>query len=277
RLSMLPVGVDTSYQTMSPDGKSVLVVANAAGEQNLYLFPLEDQPRDRPVSRQLTSTPGQKSNPCFSPDAKEVFYLEQGRVFSIPVDTRQPKQVNITVELDADFAAEKLEVFREAWTYLRDNFFDPAFNGVDWNRVRAVYEPLVAGARTPDEVVRILQLMVGELNASHCGASPPRQFSRATGRIGLAFDPAEYESTGRLRITEVLPLGPASVEGKLKPGDYLVSVDGTQVSARTNLDEMLDHKVGRLVTLGVADSTDGSPRREVNVRPVDQTTIKGLM
>src|SRR5262249_10476248 len=137
RLSMLPVGVDTSYQTISPDGKSVLVIANAAGEQNLYIFPLEDQPRERPVSRQLTSTPGQKSHANFSPDGKEVFYLEQGRVFSMPVDTRQAKQINVTAEMDVDFSTEKLEVFREAWTYLRDNFFDPNFNGVDWNRVRS--------------------------------------------------------------------------------------------------------------------------------------------
>ena len=278
RLTMLPVGVDTSYQTISPDGKSVLVVANAAGEQNLYVFPLEDQPRERPVARQLTSTAGQKSHPYFSPDGKEVFYLEQGRVFSMPVDTRQARQINITAEIDVDFSAEKLEVFHEAWTYLRDNFFDPAFNGVDWNRVKAVYEPLVAGARNQDELIRLLQLMVGELNSSHSGAAPPRQsFQRTTGRIGLSFDPAEYESSGRLRVTEVLPLGPASVNGKVKPGNYLLAVDGIQITARTNLDELLDYKIGRLVTLAVADSSDGSGRREVSVRPVDQSTIKALM
>jgi C-terminal processing protease CtpA/Prc len=275
---MLPVGVDTSYQTISPDGKSVLVVANAAGEQNLYVFPLEDQSRERPVSRQLTSTPGQKSNPFFSPDGKEIVYLEQGKVFSMPLDTRQARQINVTAEIDVDFSAEKLEVFHEAWTYLRDNFFDPGFNGVDWNRVKDVYEPLVAGARNQDELIRLLQLMVGELNSSHSGAAPPRQsFQRTTGRIGLSFDAAEYESSGRLRITEVLPLGPAAVQEMIKPGSYLLAVDGVQVTARTNLDELLDYKIGRLVTLAIADSPDGAGRREVSVRPVDQTTIKALM
>jgi len=177
-----------------------------------------------------------------------------------------------------DFSTEKMEVFHEAWTYLRDNFFDPGFNGVDWNHVRDIYEPLVAGARTQDEVIRMLQLMVGELNASHSGASPPRQsFQRTTGRIGLNFDRSEYETSGRLRITEVLPLGPASIQGSIKPGSYLLAVDGAQITGRTNLDEMLDHKIGRLVALTVADSADGGGRREVNVRPVDQATIKGLM
>jgi Tol biopolymer transport system component/C-terminal processing protease CtpA/Prc len=278
RLSLLPVGVDTSGQTISADGKFVLLNATAAGEQNLYVFPLEDQPRERPVSRQLTSTPGPKSSARFSPDGKEVLYLEQGRVFSMPIDTRQPKPIAITAEMDVDFSAEKMEVFREGWTYLRDNFFDPNFNGVDWNRVRGIYEPLVAGARTQDEVSQLLQLMVGELNASHSGATPPRQsFQRTTGRTGLSFDRAEYESSGRLRITEVVPLGPAAVQGKIKPGNYLMAVDGATTGAQTNLDEMLDHKIGRLVTLTVADSSDGAGRREVNVRPVDQTTIKGLM
>jgi hypothetical protein len=69
--------------------------------------------------------------------------------------------------------------------------------------VRAEYEPLIAGSRTTDEMRRLLNLMVGELNASHLGAgSPPNAFPPATGRVGLRFDRREYETTGRLRVTE---------------------------------------------------------------------------
>ena len=57
--------------------------------------------------------------------------------------------------------------------------------------MRAEYEPLIAGSRTPDEMRRLLQLMVGELNASHLGAgAPPGGNPPTTGRIGLRFDRA---------------------------------------------------------------------------------------
>jgi hypothetical protein len=122
--------------------------------------------------------------------------------------------VAVTAELDIDFAQEKLEAFRQAWTFLRDRFFDEKMNGVDWNAVKATYEPRIAGVRTPDEMRRVISLMLGELNASHMGISGPGGGGPSTGRLALDFDRAEYETTGRLRVTDVVaPFGQAGVAG----------------------------------------------------------------
>ncbi|HEX8184210.1 MAG TPA: S41 family peptidase, partial [Blastocatellia bacterium] len=278
RLSLLPVGLSVDYQAISPDGKWLLIIASAAHQQNLYIYPLDELSREPAIAKQLTSTPGGKRSAQFSPDSKEVFYLEQGRISVVPLDTRQPRQIAITAEMDVDFSREKMEVFTQAWSYLRDNFYDSNFHGVDWQAVRKEYEPLMAGARTPDEMRRLILLMVGELNASHLGIFAPFvgiQFP--TGRLGLSFDRAEYEKSGRLRITEVIPLSPAALTREIKPGDYLLAVDGTEITARTNLDELLNFKIGRRVALFVASSAAGANRREVAIRPVGYTTEKGLM
>jgi tricorn protease len=278
RLSLLPVGVDVGYQTISPDGKWLLMIAGAAGQQNLYVYPLDELAKEAPVARQLTSTSGGKSFAQFSPDSKEVFYLEQGRINIVPLEFKPPRSVSVTAEMDVDFAQEKMEVFRQAWTYLRDDFFDPHFNGVDWTAERATYERLIAGARTNDELRRLVSLMIGELNASHSGIYAPFGATQpSTGRIGLRFDRLEYEKAGRLRITEVIPLSPAALAGNVKEGDYLLSVDGLQIGAHTNLDDLLNYKIGRRVVLTVAAAEDGGGKREVAVRPVNQTTEKGLM
>lgn len=42
RLSLLPVAVDVGYQAISPDGREVLLIAGAAGQQNLYVYPLDE-------------------------------------------------------------------------------------------------------------------------------------------------------------------------------------------------------------------------------------------
>jgi hypothetical protein len=105
--------------------------------------------------------------------------------------------VAVTAELDVDFATEKLEVFREAWTYLRDHFYDERFHGADWNAVRARLAPQVAGARTPDELRRLLNLMQGELDASHLGAGAPGGGTPVTGRLGVRWDAPPTSGTGR--------------------------------------------------------------------------------
>src|SRR5262249_9571169 len=67
RLTLLPVGVDAGAHTISPDGKWLLMIASSANQQNLYIYSLDELAREAPVARQLTSTPGPKSDAQFSP------------------------------------------------------------------------------------------------------------------------------------------------------------------------------------------------------------------
>ncbi|HXG85780.1 MAG TPA: DPP IV N-terminal domain-containing protein, partial [Pyrinomonadaceae bacterium] len=227
RLSLLPTGVDVGSQTISPDGKTVLVLASAEGQFNLYALPIDELAADS-SAKQLTSTPNVKSDAQFSTDGKDVYYLESGRINMVNLDRREVKPLAVSLEMNVNFASEKTEIFNQGWRYMRDNFYDDKFHGVDWEAVRATYEPMIAKARNADEVRRLMNLMVGELNASHLGVgAPPNPATQATpiGKLGLRFDRSEYETTGRLRITEIIALSPAAVVQNIKVGDYLLSVD----------------------------------------------------
>jgi len=276
RMSILNLGTNYSAEAISPDGRWLL----ANGDGNLYVYPL-----DAPAgggggrgggagggqTRQLTTSPGGKSNAQFTSDSREVFYLEGGRINVVNVDSRQARAVNVTAELDVDFSKEKMEVFRQAWTYMRDGFYDEKFHGADWNEVRAQFTPIVAGVRTPDELRRVLNLMLGELNASHNGASgagPAGAQASNNGRLGVTFDRDAYESAGRLKVTSVIPLGPAAISKQIKAGDFILAVNGVNVSASTNLDEQLMHQVGKRVELRVASSADAADARNVVVQPI---------
>ena len=277
RLTQVPVGVDVGQHTVSPDGKWVLLTAQAAGQANLYTYSLDELSRERPVARQLTSTGGSKSFAQFTPDSKEVYYLEDGRIQVVTLERREPRPLAVTAEMDVNFAEEKLAVFEQAWASQRDSFFDPAFNGADWNAVRRQYLPYARGAATPDELRRVISLMVGELNASHLGISAPGGASPVTGRLGVRFDRAEFERSGRFKIRELIPLGPLAVTRSVEAGEFLLAVDGAALGPATNLDSLLEHKIGRRVVLGVSATPDGKGRREVVVRPVNLTTEKGLL
>ena len=277
RVTLLPTGLDAAALRISPDGKTMLLVARAAGQVNLYTFPLDELSREPAIARQLTSTPGGKGDTYFTPDSKEVMFLEQGRITAITVDSRQSRRVAVTAEMDVDFAREKMEVFQQAWSYLRDHFFDAKFNGADWNAIRAQYAPLVAGSATRDEMRRLLNLMVGELNASHLGVNAPAGGAApAAGKLGVRFDRREYEQNGRFRVTEVIALGPAAVAG-VRVGEYLERIDGTSIGARDNLDQALGYKINRRVELTLAADAAGANRRVLAVRPVNQATEKNLL
>jgi Tol biopolymer transport system component len=279
RLQILNVGVDVNSAAISPDGKTLLVSANVANQTNYFTRSLDELAREPAVTRQLTSTAEGKSFAQFTPDSKEVYFLGGGRVQVITIESRQSRNINVTAELDVSFDDEKLAVFEQAWSIKRDTFYDPKFHGVDWDAVRAQYAPRIAGARTPDEMRRILNLMVGELNASHTGVGAPGgggPQGPATGRLGLRFDRAEYESSGRLRITEVIALSPAAVAG-VKSGEYLLAVEEKPVGARVALGELLAHSSGKRIEITVAASADGAGKRNVAVMPISIGAEKQLL
>ena len=276
RLSLLPTGLDVRSVAVSPDGKLAVLIAASAGQTNLYSWPLDELSREAGVARQLTSTASGKSDAQFSPDGKDVFFLDAGRISAVSVDRRDVRVVNVTAEYMLDFEREKTEVFRQAWTLLRDNFFDAKFNGVNWEAEREQFAPRVAGASTAEEMRRIMRLMIGDLNASHLGLTGPGGAGASVGQLGVSFDRAEYEANGRIKIATIVPLGPAAIARDIKVGDVLLAVDGHATGAGVNLDELLANTVDRRITLMVA-SQPGGPTRAVVLKPVNQSTAKGLL
>ncbi|HZQ51852.1 MAG TPA: S41 family peptidase [Bryobacteraceae bacterium] len=287
RLTLMPLGYTVEHPIISPDGKQLVFAAITGTQTNLYSYPLDELATTPPSVHQLTSTSTPKSHYQFTPDSKSIYFLDAGHVVSIPLDTHTPKTIAVTASLDVDFDAEKMAAFEQGWDILNNHFYDPKFNGHDWSQLRDTYTPYIEGSRTPDEMRRVMSLMIGELNSSHSGVSGPRPTPQnatpfspmptPVGRLGLRFEREPYEAGKGLVIREVIPLGPAALEGSIKAGEILLAVDGELVGPRTNLDHLLENKVDRRVVLQIGDAANPAHKRDAIVRPVQDTTEAGLL
>ncbi len=273
RLAFLPIGLNVDRMALSPNGKLLVVTAEVAGRQNLFLYPIDRLAEKPPVARQLTSTRGRKSDVQFTPDGKKIFYLSDGKIFTVAVTGGKPAPFEVAGGMNVSFAREKYEVFHQAWRYLRDNFWNPRMNGVNWDAVRAEYAPLVAGAASPNAFYSILRLMIGELDSSHSGIYAPRGKTHPVeGRLGLVFDVHKYERSGELLVKSVVPRSPGALAG-VHAGDVLLAVDGETIGRHSDLHEFLANRIGRLVTLRLG----GPHPRDVNVKPVATPALKNLL
>jgi len=276
RVRVMPLGHDVNEVAISPDGKWLGFIGDVGDDEQAWIYSIDELSNDPAVPKQLSASGGRKRALQFTSDSKEVWYLDGGRIAAATLDPAKARNIAVVAEMDVDFAREKNEALSQAYTYLRDNFFDAKMNGVDWTAERDRIAPYVNAATSGDELRRLLSLIIGELNASHTGANPSGDSVRlTTGRIGLRFDRDEYESRGALKVREVISLSPADV-AKIRTGDYVIAVDGTPVAASTNFDSLMEYKNGKRVTITVASSADGTNKRDVSVQPIENPAERRL-
>ncbi|MEM7414917.1 MAG: S41 family peptidase [Gemmatimonadota bacterium] len=202
---------------------------------------------------------------AFSENGRQLYTSRGGQLRVVAWPAGNERTISTSVEVLDDFERTKVAAFEQGWGEMRDGFYDPDFHGVDWPGVRDDFRPYIQGARTRAEFGRLMDMMLGELNASHLGHSgrtgPPQgDDGHNTGRLGLRFDRIAYEQDGRFEVTEVVELGPADVAGDIDVGDRIVSIDGRAVDGSSDLHELLRDAVGRQVVVGVA-STSGATRQ----------------
>ena len=204
---------------------------------------------------------------AFNEDGSRLYLSSGGQLRVVSMPGGQTRTVSTSVAWDDDFEATRVPAFEQGWRHMQDGFYDPDFHGTDWVAVRERFRPYMEGARTRAEFNRLMNLMLGELNASHLGHSgrtgPPMGGDGAsTGRLGLRFDRHAYEGAGRFVVREVIELGPADIAGGIAVGDEVLSLNGEALGPEVNLSRLLRDAAGRQVVLevGGSDGSGASPR-----------------
>jgi Tol biopolymer transport system component/C-terminal processing protease CtpA/Prc len=276
RVSILQTGLDVARVSVTPDGKTLVLVADAANETNLYSFSIDDTSDEPQVAKQLTNSLGRKGDVAISSDGRTAYYTDSGRIFSADLTGKGARPLGVAAELDVDFNRDKPLVFDQMWSNLDRWYADPTFHGANWGALHGRYAPYAVGARSPAEYYRVLSLMIGELNSSHTGI-----FGQGggggpyTGRLGVDWDPAAYQRDGKLRVANLVPLGPLAVAGHVAAGDELVSVNGVALAQHVDLDEVLANSIGKRTELRFAPA-GGETARTVVVQPVDRSSEQRL-
>lgn len=160
------------------------------------------------------------------------------------------------VQYERDLIAWRRLGFLRMWRQLRDEFYDGKLNNLDWNAIRARYEPMVSQV---DEggFARIVEMMMGELNASHLGFVPQKKKTTLdgvwpvfTGHLGVSFDPA-FAGPG-LRVASVIPDSPADREfTRIKEGDVILTINETPVNPGFDLTQILNGPLPRFADLEI--------------------------
>ena len=173
-------------------------------------------------------------------------------IIDVPKDKLETKDHEHKIaglDTQLDRHAEWNQIYFECWRQMRDFFFSPTMNGVDWKAMRDKYAALLPFVNHRNDLTYLLGELIGELNNGHTyvgGGERPDTPRIKLGLLGAEFsrDPA----TRAYRIERILPgenwdketRSPLTDVGvDVKPGDYILAINNTPVSTLPNLYDAL--------------------------------------
>ncbi len=246
----------------------------------LKLFKFED--------RETVDFPSGVRAVDISADGKRILARrgESWQVFELAKEGADPESVPTSgLQTRIDPVAEWATAFDEVWRRFRDFFYVENMHGYDWEALREQYRPWLEHVAHRSDLNYLMGEMIAELNVSHAYVSGGDE--GLPERLPVALLGARFEvSDNRYRVERILegqndepryrsPLTEAGVE--VEPGDYLIAINGQELTAADNIYQRLTLPAGQALELTVSERADGRDPRRVLVNPIaDETALHYL-
>lgn len=187
-----------------------------------------------------------------------------------------------SIRSERDWREVRKIVFDQGWRAMRDRFYDKAYNNKDWYAMRAKYRPMAAECLGAAEFSELMNMMLGELNASHMGHRGGRdplpnfdaqnEWSPTTYHLGLRF---EIRGKGPgLVVESVIPGSPCDrARSLVKAGETVLKIADIPVGPEVDIEKLLTMEELEDITLRVRSAA--GEERDVVVRPT--TSVARLL
>jgi tricorn protease len=169
------------------------------------------------------------------------------------------------------------QIFREGWRYQRDFLYVSNVHGAPWDDVYKWYSPWIAHVRHRTDLNYVIDILGGEVSVGHSytsGGDFPTIDNVPVGLLGADFEIDKglyrFKKTylGESWNPELkAPLREPGVN--ITAGDYLLEVNGRQVTSSTNLYTYFEATANRQIKIKVSNKPTGEGAKMVTVIPVE--------
>ena len=285
RVARVPVE-DDNYTALAANKGHILYVRGAPfyygreadTQPSLRLYSLEDR-KESVLAEGISGF-------ALSSDGEKVL-VRQGNelnLYDTAPDGNGSKKTVSTAGLyvDRDPRQEWNQIFHEVWRRYRDFFYVSNLHGYDWDDLLYRYRPLLEHVGHRSDLNYVIGEMTSELSVSHAYIAGGDY--EVPDRPQVALPGARFElddASGRYRIVKILrghneedryrsPLTEIGVN--VSEGDYVLAIDGAELSPDESPYKHLVHKSDRPVVLTVNDRPQIEGSRDVSVNPITSET-----
>ncbi len=183
---------------------------------------------------------------------------------------------NLTMKIDP--RKEWNQIYADAFRIFRDYFYVGNLHGMDWDAVQKKYGEMLPDVPSRFDLDYILNEIVSESNAGHAyvdwgdigsveringgllGAELEADLSAKRYKIKKIYDGENWNESRRSPLTE------SGIN--IKEGDYIISINGNELTTEANPYELLENLGNRHVALSVNSSPSASGAKTYTVKTI---------
>ena len=185
-------------------------------------------------------------------------------------------RVAATLRTQVDPRAEYRQMFTEGWRNQREFLYVPNLHGADYVRTKAMYEPLLEHVAHREDFNYLLDMLGAEVAVGHSyvrGGDYPDVPQSNVGLLGADWriENGRYRLARRFTGESWNPELRAPLSGPgldVRDGDYLLAVDGVELTSADNLYRAFEGTANRQVTLTLNGTPSLAGARRVTVVPL---------
>lgn len=270
RVFVLPPGSD-NYGGLSASAKGPVFVKFGNNGSELQYFDHKSEKTETIMENVGGYT--------LSANGEKLMY-RMGRNYGVVdvANKQKPDHLKLdTMTMRIDPRAEWRQIYNDAAQLVRDWFYDPNMHGFDWDGLVERYRPLVDHLASRADLDYILGELGGELNAGHFYVNSGDQVTVDRKDGGLLGAEIVADPSGRYRIEKIFEgenwhpnfRSPLSTVGiKAAVGDFILAVDGREITTKENFYAALEGKGDQVVSLLVNDKPEMKGARDVRIKTI---------
>ncbi len=201
-----------------------------------------------------------------------------------PAPTGTTGRITPALRMQVDPRAEYRQMFTEGWRNQREFLYVPNLHGADYVKTKAMYEPMLEHVAHRADFTYLLDMLGAEIAVGHSyvsGGDFPEVPQSNVGLLGADWTVTE----GRHRIRRIFsgeswnpelraPLAGPGID--VRTGDYLLAVDGIEITGSDNLYRAFEGTANRQVVLTLNAVPSFTGARRVTVVPLaNESGLRG--
>lgn len=184
---------------------------------------------------------------------------------------------DVTMKIDP--VQEWQQIYHDGWRIFRDWFYVSNMHGVDWEKMKNKYAPLVEHLGHRADLDFIFGELVGELNVGHTYVNwgDFEQVKRLNSGL-LGAELTADSAAKRYKITKIYKgenwnedtRSPLTEQGiNVKVGDYIIRLNDYDVTTDDNPYRFLENTAGKKINITVNSQPNETGARTFQVKPIN--------